>query len=260
MILPVLDLMQGQIVRGVAGQRHAYRPIESTLVQSADPLAVAQAFRTHFGFNEFYLADLDAIQHGLPALAVYQILQNEGFRLWIDAGLCTSQDATLASLLEADVASIIVGSESVAGPDELQRIVERAGADRVVFSLDLKAGQPLGRADLWPKGDAWSIAEHAISVLGIRRLIVLDLTCVGVGAGIGTEALCVRVKQTFPAVQLIAGGGVRNSDDVFRLLALGIDRVLVASALHDGRLTPSELRSQENEPQRHRDTEKKNSE
>ena len=243
MILPVLDLMQGQIVRGIAGQRHAYRPIKSTLVQSADPLAVAQAFRTHFGFTEFYLADLDAIQHGQPALGVYQALQTAGFRLWIDAGLRTSQDATLISLLEADAASIIVGSESVAGPDELQRIVERAGVERVVFSLDLKAGQPLGRADLWPLVDAWSIAEHAISALGIRRLIVLDLACVGVGAGIGTETLCLRLKQTFPDVQLTAGGGVRNSDDVSRLVVLGIDRVLVASALHDGRLTPSDLAS-----------------
>lgn len=243
MILPVLDLMQGQIVRGVAGQRDAYRPIESTLVCSSDPLAVAQAFRSHFGFTEFYLADLDAIQHGQPALGVYRALQNDGFRLWIDAGLRTSQDATLTALLEADVASIIVGSESVAGPEELQRIVELAHADRVVFSLDLKAGQPLGRTDLWPPGDAWSIAEHAISALGIRRLIVLDLACVGVGAGIGTEALCIRLKQTFPAIELIAGGGVRNSDDVFRLLVLGIDRVLVASALHDGRLTAYDLRS-----------------
>ena len=243
MILPVLDLMRGQIVRGIAGQRDAYRPIKSTLVQSPDPLAVAQAFRTQFGFNEFYLADLDAIQLGQPSPRVYQALQNDGFRLWIDAGLCTSQDATLASLLEANAASIIVGSESVEGPDELQRIVQRAGVQRVVFSLDLKAGRPLGRADLWPQDDAWSIAEHAISALGIRRLIVLDLACVGVGAGIGTEALCVRLKEAFPALQLIAGGGVRHIDDVKHLLSIGVDCVLVASALHDGRLTPNDIQS-----------------
>ena len=241
MILPVLDLMQGQIVRGVAGQRHAYRPIESKLVRSAAPVAVAQAFRTHFGFSEFYLADLDAIQLGQPALGVYQELHEQGFRLWIDAGLRTSQDATLTSLLESYVASIVVGSESVSGPIELERIVELAGAERVVFSLDLKAGRPLGRVDLWPRDDPWSIAEHAISALGVRRMIVLDLACVGVGAGIGTEDLCVRLKQAFPAVQLTTGGGVRGIDDVVRLLALGIDRVLVASALHDGRLTPHDL-------------------
>ena len=93
MILPVLDLMHGQIVRGIAGRRDAYRPIVSRLTDSAEPLAVARAFRSHFGFTEFYLADLDAIQHGQPALAIHDQLQQDGFRLWIDAGLCTDGDA-----------------------------------------------------------------------------------------------------------------------------------------------------------------------
>ena len=237
-ILPVLDLMQGQIVRGVAGRREEYRPIVSKLTTSAEPSAVAQAFRSQFGFREFYLADLDAIQNGPPALAVYRQLQDECFRLWIDAGLRTANDATLAALIDANAAGIIVGLESVAGPDELQRIVQRVGAERVVFSLDLKANLPLGRTDLWQTDDPWLMAEQAITTLGIRRLIVLDLARVGVGAGIGTEELCACLKKSYPHVEVTAGGGVRGIDDVRRLEANGVDYVLVASALHDGRITP----------------------
>src|SRR6266852_5792472 len=114
MILPVLDLMQGQIVRGIAGRRDEYRPIVSRLIDSAAPLAVARAFRTHFGFDELYLVDLDAIQNGQPAFEVYDRLRREGFRLWIDAGLRTGHDDALASLLETDAAGILVGLESVA--------------------------------------------------------------------------------------------------------------------------------------------------
>src|ERR1017187_1877779 len=109
MILPVLDLMNGQIVRGIAGRRDEYRPIVSKLVDSAEPLAVARAFREHFGFDEFYLADLDAIRFGKPALDVYRHLKANGFRLWIDAGIRTSKDAILAALCEIDGVSIIVG-------------------------------------------------------------------------------------------------------------------------------------------------------
>src|SRR5947207_216178 len=98
MILPVLDLMHGQIVRGVAGNRAAYRPVESRLVRSADPLTVARAFRTQFGFTEFYLADLDAIQGGRPALDVYHALRADGYRLWIDAGIRTARDDVLTAL------------------------------------------------------------------------------------------------------------------------------------------------------------------
>jgi phosphoribosylformimino-5-aminoimidazole carboxamide ribotide isomerase len=234
MILPVLDLLHGQIVRGIAGRRDAYRPIVSRVTDSAEPLAVARAIRTHFALDEFYLADLDAIQFSQPAYAVYDRLQEDGFRLWIDAGLRNERDVSLIPM-----ADLIVGLESVEGPDALAAIVQKIGVERTIFSLDLMAGQPLGRLDLWGSADPWTIAERAIASHGIRRLIVLDLASVGVGAGIGTEELCVRVRQAFPTVQLTAGGGVRNRDDVVRLLALGIDRVLVASALHDGRLTAS---------------------
>src|SRR5256886_15295063 len=97
-ILPVLDLMHGQVVRGIAGRRHEYRPIRSPLTTSAVPLAVARAFREHFGLIELYLADLDAIAGSPPALGTYADLQNDEFKLLIDAGLRSAADA--APLLE----------------------------------------------------------------------------------------------------------------------------------------------------------------
>lgn len=239
-ILPVLDLMHGQIVRGVAGERDTYRPIVSQLAPTAEPLVIANAFRSHFGFSEFYLADLDAIRCGKAACEIHEQLRREGYRLWIDAGLRTDHDAALTALIEGKIEGIVVGLESVEGPGELKQIVHRAGADRTVFSLDLKAGRPLGRTDLWHTDDPWRIAEEAIE-MGIHRMIVLDLARVGVGGGVGTEALCKRLKRTYPPVQITAGGGVRGVADVRQLYDHGVDYVLVASALHDGRLTRDDV-------------------
>lgn len=238
-ILPVLDLMQGQIVRGIAGRREEYLPIVSKLVDSAEPLAVARALQTHFGFSEFYLADLDAIRGGLPDLATYQQLQDAGLRLWIDAGLRTHKDRTLKMLIVANVAGVIVGLESLAVPEELRHIIARVGSERVAFSLDLKAGKPLGRVEAWPADDPFKIAERAVRKMGVRRLIVLDLARVGMGQGIGTEELCARLRHAFPEVKLIAGGGVQSEAEVRKLASAGIDQVLVASALHDGRIGES---------------------
>ena len=39
-LIPVIDLMQGQVVRAVRGNRHAYQPIVSKLCASSDPLTV----------------------------------------------------------------------------------------------------------------------------------------------------------------------------------------------------------------------------
>jgi phosphoribosylformimino-5-aminoimidazole carboxamide ribotide isomerase len=44
-----------------------------------------------------------------------------------------------------------------------------------------------------------------------------------------------------PEVELITGGGVRDADDLAALRQSGVAGVLVASALHDGRLTGHDL-------------------
>ncbi len=233
-VLPVLDLMQGAVVRGVAGRRDEYRPLVSPLAGSAEPLAIARAFRARFGFTELYLADLDAILGQAPSRAVYDALHADNFRLWIDAGLRDANDAKWMAL--ADVHRVIVGLETVASPDALERLMDQVGADRLVFSLDLKGGQPLAQP-AWGDADPWAIAERARS-LGVRRIVVLDLANVGMGQGVGTEAFCQRLRHADPRLEIVAGGGVRGIDDVRRLIDLGVDRVLVASALHDGRIAP----------------------
>ena len=71
---------------------------------------------------------------------------------------------------------------------------------------------------------------------GIRRFIVLDLARVGARGGAGNADVIDRLRKTFPAADLIAGGGVRDWDDVRRLECAGANGVLVATALHEGTL------------------------
>jgi HisA/HisF family protein len=236
-IFPVIDLLHGQVVHGVAGRRQSYQPIRSSLTPATDPLAIAEAFRAHFGLTCLYLADLDAIDGAAPALVTYTALQRAGFRLLIDAGLRTATAAQ--PLLDAGVAGVIAGLETLASPDELAELVHQAGAARVVFSLDLKNGQPLA-AGTWSVMEPSKIAARAIA-LGVRRVLVLDLARVGTNAGPGTDAFCKELKDSFPDVELLAGGGVRGREDLDRLRTCGVDGVLVASALHDGRLRRDEL-------------------
>lgn len=239
-ILPVLDLKQGLIVRGIGGRRDEYRPIISTLTKSASPVDVARALHEHFGFSEVYLADLDAIGGARPAYDLYENLSGVGFRLWVDAGIRTVDD--VGPVLTTGDASVVVGLETVQGPNTLHEICGRFGARRVVFSLDLKDGQPFGDVAAWGANHAWAIAQRAIEA-GVVRLLVLDLAHVGVGAGTGTEALCARLRHEYPELEIATGGGVRGPDDIRQLDACGVDHVLVASALHDGRLTADSVQS-----------------
>jgi len=240
LVIPVLDLKAGVVVRGVGGRRAEYRPLVSRLTPSAAPVDVAEAFRQHFALSLLYLADLDAISGQPPALSTYRDLQTRGFQIWVDAGV---RDACQAlPLAEAGIAGIVVGLETVRGPEALRDILGQVAVDRVVFSLDMKDGRPLGDLGPWQHADAAGIASQAVAI-GVRQLIVLDLARVGMGDGTGTEDLCRVLACAQPHVELIAGGGVRALSDLRRLGACGARAALVASALHDGRLTAEDLRN-----------------
>ncbi len=252
-ILPVLDLKQGQVVRGIGGRRQEYRAVVSRLTPSAEPLAVARAFGEHFGCDALYLADLDAIAGGPPAVAVYGALLHQGFRLWVDAGL-GENGRNPHALAAVGVQHILAGLESLSGPEELRELLEHFSPARLVFSLDLKDGRPLGSPQAWSSAEAWDIAHEAVR-LGVARILVLDLARVGGNQGTATDDLCCRLRSAFPHLEIATGGGIRGLDDLRRLRRQGVDYVLIASALHDGRLTRKDLaefrgsgiRSQESE-------------
>jgi phosphoribosylformimino-5-aminoimidazole carboxamide ribotide isomerase len=226
-VVGVLDLRGGEVVRGVGGRRHEYRPVAGRLTPSSRPLDVGRAFRDHFGLSELYVADLDALAGAEPAWEVYDTLRGDGFRLWVDAGV---RDAAGARQLAArEVETVVVGLETVAGPAALAEAADHLGP-RLVFSLDLKEGLPLRG-----EGDGWSIAAEAVR-LGVRRVLVLDLARVGAGEGPGAAELCAKLAAAHPEVEVSAGGGVRGRQDLQRLRQCGVRAVLVASALHDGAL------------------------
>ena len=234
-IIPVLDLLGGGVVRGIAGERQAYRPIVSQIVKSAEPRDVASALRERLQGDIAYVADLDAIAGATPAWRDYQSIASAGFKLWVDAGAATlSRAVELAS--QAYCAGVVVGLESLSTWEELTAIVEHLGSERVIFSLDLKHGAPLTKVTAWQAMEPVEIARTAARQ-GIARMIVLDLAAVGTGSGPQTLTLARELRATLPHVELIGGGGVRDAADIQRFADAGYAAVLVASALHDGRLS-----------------------
>lgn len=230
-LLPVIDLQRGQVVRGIAGQRESYRPIQSQLVASSSPADVALAFQRSFGFLDVYVADLDAIAGEPPDIASYHAIADAGMRLWIDAG--TGGRVELDRLFRSCgfVGRAIVGLESVRDVAELRALAKvNSSSHELVFSLDLRNGVPMTNVPGWPHVDA--IVEDVVQA-GFNAMIVLDLSSVGVKGGPATLERCETLHREYPDLQLISGGGVRRLEDAQRLVTAGCQRVLIASALHD---------------------------
>jgi len=235
-IIPVIDLLQGQVVRGVAGERAKYRPIVSQIAADASPRSVARAFVERFGFDTVYVADLDAIMHGRPDFDGWRTIAACGLKLWLDAGIETAESAVTLSAQARKMGAgnrLVIGLESLAGPQELPRIREQTSEP--IFSLDLKHSLPETRIAAWQQLTPLEIAAQ-VRAASFCDLIVLDLADVGASGGTRTLDLCRQIRQAFDFQDIIAGGGVRSLADLASLSDAGCTSALVASALHDGRL------------------------
>jgi phosphoribosylformimino-5-aminoimidazole carboxamide ribotide isomerase len=246
-VIPVIDVLCGQVVRGVAGRRSEYRPIVSQIAADSCPATVARAIVERFGFDTAYVADLDAIAGRAPNVAAWKEIQQARLALWLDAGITTARSClALHKLLTSESirANIIIALESL--QDDLDGedwIDARARSQAFTFSLDLKAGVPIHNIAKWRNHSPIEIAKSA-HAHGFSDIIVLDLADVGTDGGTRTLSLCKQMIAELHPVNVIAGGGVRNITDLKALADAGCSAALVASALHDGRLTRSDLNQQ----------------
>lgn len=238
LVVPVLDLMKGQVVRGVRGEREHYRPLQSVLTPATSPLAVAQALQAATDCRAFYIADLDAIQgQGNHLCEIRELAAKLAAKLWIDAAI-TDLDTALG-LLEAGASRVIIGSETLPHLTALRAITNALSAEQLLFSLDIASGHVLSRAPALKGLDplaALGLLVHE----GWSQIIILTLDQVGTGSG-PDWPLLTTARNAFPTLSIIAGGGVRTPDDLRALATLGVSGVLVASALHQGWITRKDL-------------------
>ncbi|MGN6872163.1 MAG: HisA/HisF-related TIM barrel protein [Solirubrobacteraceae bacterium] len=223
-IVPVLDLKGGVVVHARRGERDNYAPLTSPLVDGCEPVAVARALCTLCRTRSLYVADLDALAGGpinetvLTALAAVA-------EPWVDAGATTPEAA--AALHRAGVARSVVGTESLGPRAEV--------TPPVVLSVDLRDGRLISQdPDL--AGRAPTTAAPLARALNVRELLVIDLARVGSGSGPPLDAVA-ELAAALPGVAIYAGGGVRDDADLRALESAGAAGALVATALHEGRLT-----------------------
>jgi phosphoribosylformimino-5-aminoimidazole carboxamide ribotide isomerase len=224
-VIPVLDLMAGEVVRAARGERALYRPIRSALAPDSAPVAVVEALLGLHPFDTFYVADLDRIQRRGDNAAVLRQLRRRfpGLSFWVDAGFAAAGE--VRGWLAEGLGRPVLGSETLAEAEVLSAFAP----DAVVLSLDFRGEAYVGpesvrtRPELWPD-----------------RVIAMTLARVGSGEGPDWQRLAGILRQA-GGRQVYAAGGLRDAEDLDRLGREGAAGVLAATALHDGRLTAADL-------------------
>jgi len=237
-IIPVLDLLNGISVHAMRGERNKYRPLKSVLWPSPDPLELAKVFDS-LGFDELYMADLDAILENKEEFSVFTRIGSEtDLSLMVDAGINDLGKAE--RVLEAGASNIIIGTETLTDLGFAGEAVQALGEKRVIVSVDLKGGELLSRSEKVRSMNPLRLVE-TLEERGVTRIIILDLARVGSEQGANMGIVAEVLEKT--GVEVVTGGGMRGIEDLEEARGLGVSGALIATVLHTGKLTVAELES-----------------
>jgi phosphoribosylformimino-5-aminoimidazole carboxamide ribotide isomerase len=226
-VIPVVDILGGNVVRAVRGERSAYRPIRSALCDSSEPLRVARILVERCATRKLYVADLDALLGGDAQTRVIAALLASipELEVWLDAGfdgLAASRNVLGALEPYASRVTPVFGSESLRSHEEAVRCF--AHREAAILSLDRRDGRPLDPGGCWTADAFWP-----------SRIIVMTLDRVGAFAGPDLDTIA-DVRYRAPHAEVIGAGGIRDADDLEAAARTGAHAWLVASALHDLRI------------------------
>jgi phosphoribosylformimino-5-aminoimidazole carboxamide ribotide isomerase len=228
-VIPVIDLKGGEVVHAQRGERDSYRPVRSQLCRGSAPVDVVAGLLTVYPFATLYIADLDAIQaRGDSTAAIRQIRQSfPELRLWVDNGL--ADPAACRAWLTQGLSDLVLGSEAQRDRAILHALSDGDARRHLILSLDYKDDRFLGPPDLLLAPSLWP-----------DRIIVMTLSRVGSRGGPDLDLLR-RWRKEAPTKKIFAAGGVRGGEDLLALADCGTSGVLVATALHEGRIGRAEI-------------------
>ncbi len=221
-IIPVIDLLQGHAVLARRGRRADYGPVNSTLCQRGAVLPLVRVLHENFGFKRLYIADLDAILGQGGHVGLLADINNAfpDIELWLDAGFRSPADVEHQHTRLRFRA--VIGSETWRDDGSLQD-------SDTLLSIDIGAE---GLRD--PSGIATDPTRQP------GDLILMNLA--RVGADLGPDLLLLGHNATQrPDKRHYLAGGIRNHTDLSAAQKAGAAGVLVASALHDGRISAADL-------------------
>lgn len=227
-IVPVIDLLRGQVVRAQRGERDHYQAVRSRLCGSSEPLEVARALLKLYPFRSLYIADLDAIQGAGDNLAAIATLREclPHIELWLDAGM--QHPAQLRPAMRLGL-KCVIGSERLETLNQYARLMAELPEHDALLSLDFNSNGFIGPEALLKKPELWP-----------QKLICMTLAKVGSYEGPDFAKLS-DLTHIAGHRQLYAAGGIRDSGDLHHLKRLGVAGALLASALHDGRISALHL-------------------
>ena len=233
-LFPAIDLKGGRCVRLLQGRA------DQETVYSNDPVAMALDFQAQ-GAEYLHIVDLDGAFEGRPMHLDLLSRMTAAIKIPVELGGGMRTDDDIRAALDAGVDRVILGTRAIEGADASRRLAETF-AEKLVVGIDARDGRVQTRG--WVETTDTLATELACAMAGqgVRTIIYTDTSRDGMLQGVNLAAMAAMCDAC--PCDIVASGGVTNSDDIRNLVALkrpNLAGVIIGKALYEGRVNLPQL-------------------
>jgi phosphoribosylformimino-5-aminoimidazole carboxamide ribotide isomerase len=225
-VIPAIDLRDGKCVRLIQGQ------YDRQITYNDDPAEQARQFYAD-GARWLHIVDLDGAKIGRPmnTQSITAIAQLGLLKIEVGGGI--RDEASIRELLDMGVTRIILGTKAVSDFEWFSDMAHYFKG-RLVLGLDARGSMVATHG--WLEDSSQPLLEFAARAdkLPLAAIIYTDISKDGMLTGPNIErtaALAEAVKTP-----VIASGGVKEADDIRKLVPIRVAGVIVGRSLYEGTL------------------------
>lgn len=229
-ILPAIDIKDGQCVRLKKG---AFETAEKV---ASDPYETADSF-VKAGAGWIHMVDLDGAKGGKPANTEIfcNVAKNSGLKVELGGGIRDME--TIEFYLDKGISRVILGSVAVKNPALVKEAVQHFG-DRIAVGIDAK--NEMVATEGWLDTSNVNYLEMAkmMEAVGVETIIYTDISKDGMLSGVNTDQLD-RINRAV-SCGIIASGGVKSLKDIEACKAMDLYGVICGKSIYSGSLDLAE--------------------
>ena len=232
LLSPAIDIKNGRCVRLRQGD------LENNItVYSDDPVAVARQW-ADLGAERLHIVDLDGAATGRPvnAALIRDMVNEVSGEMEVELGGGLRSLEQVERYIDAGVSYAVIGTAALKRPGFLHEACSNFGG-QIIVALDARDG--LVATDGWQNTTAIKAVDIArkFESYGVEAFLYTDIARDGMLTGCNVEATAELARAV--SVPVIASGGVRDIEDIRRILAVekdGVCGAILGRSLYEGTL------------------------
>ncbi|MBW9223075.1 1-(5-phosphoribosyl)-5-[(5-phosphoribosylamino)methylideneamino]imidazole-4-carboxamide isomerase [Methanothermococcus sp. SCGC AD-155-E23] len=222
-VIPAVDIKDRKCVQLVQGDPNR------KLVELEDPLKVAEKW-VEEGAEMIHVVDLDRAiyQRDTNLDIVKEIVGSLEVPVQVGGGIRTLEDAM--DLIDAGAYRVILGTSAVRNPEIVEALSKEVGREKVMVALDSRGGKVVIRG--WRERTKYSPVEigKILEEKGAGSILFTDVDVEGLLRGVKIHSVKTLVEEL--NIPVVASGGISSYQDILKLRDVGVEGVVIGSALY----------------------------